>query len=67
MPFSKDPGKRENDDYCSLCFKDEKFCYEGDLKDFQEVCYKAMREDGMGALKAKLFSWMIRFAPRWKN
>jgi hypothetical protein len=68
MPFSKDTGIRESDQYCSLCFKDGKLCYEGtDLKEFQKVCYASMRKSGMNPLKATLFTWMIRFASRWKK
>ncbi len=67
MPFDKDTGKRESDKYCSLCFKDGKLCYEGDLKTFQKICYDAMVKSGMNPFKAKLFAFMIRFAPRWKN
>ena len=67
MPFEKDPGVRESADYCSLCYKNGKLCYEGDLKGFQKVCYEQMRRDGMSVLKAKFFTFMIRFAPRWKK
>jgi len=67
MPFEKDRGVREDPRYCSYCFKNGKLCYEGDLKGFQKIAYKAMREDGINALKATLFTFMIRFAPRWKN
>ena len=68
MPFSKDPGKRESDTYCSLCFKNGKLCYEGNnLKEFQRVCYLKMREDGLNPVKATFFSFMIRFAPRWRQ
>lgn len=67
MPFKNDPGTRENDRYCSLCFRDGKLCYKGDLKGFQKVCYESMRNHGMPLLKAKFFTWMIRFAPRWNN
>lgn len=68
MPFGKDAGKRESDKYCSLCYKNGKLCYEGnDLKEYQRICYENMRAGGMNPLKAKFFSWMIRFAPRWKN
>ena len=68
MPFSKDPGTRESDKYCSYCFKNGKLCYEGtDLKLFQKVCYDNMVRGGMGKLKARFFAWMIKFAPRWKN
>lgn len=49
MPFSKDPGVRENDKYCSLCFKNGKLCYEGnDLKEFQKICKESMIKSGMG-------------------
>ncbi len=68
MPFYKDTGIRESDRYCSLCFKNGKLCYEGnDLKVFQKVCYENMVSGGMNKIKAKFFTWMIRFAPRWKN
>jgi hypothetical protein len=68
MPFDKDPGKREHDDYCSYCFKDGKLCYEGnDVNEFKARSYKSMRERGMNPLKAKFFAWMIGFAPRWKG
>ncbi len=68
MLFSKATGKKESDKYCSLCFKDGKLCYEGsDLKLFQKVCYESMINVGMGKPKAKFFTFMIRFAPRWKK
>jgi hypothetical protein len=67
MPFAKDTGVREDPRYCSLCFKNGKFCYEGNLKGFKKVCYDAMRKSGMNALKAWFFAQMISFAPRWKK
>lgn len=68
MPFSKDPGVRESDIYCSLCYKGGKLCYEGtDLKEFQKVCYESMRKNGTPYLLAKFYTYMIRFAPRWKK
>lgn len=68
MPFAKDTGKRESDKYCSYCFQNGAFVYKGDsLKEFQEQSYQAMLNGGMHPLKAKLFSWSIRFAPRWKK
>lgn len=67
MPFEKDTGVRESSQYCSLCFKDGKLCYEGDLKGFKEVAYSSMRKNGMNIFKAKFFTYMIGFAPRWKN
>lgn len=68
MPFNKDKGVREHEDYCSLCFNNGKLCYEGnDVKEFQKVCYESMRKAGKGKLIAKLYTYMIKFAPRWKK
>lgn len=68
MPFDKDLGERESARYCSLCFKNGELCYKGnDLKEFQGICYRKMRENGMGFIRAKLYTWSIRFAPRWQK
>jgi hypothetical protein len=68
MPFNKDQGVRENEKYCSLCFKDGKLCYEGtDLKEFQKVCKESMLRNGIHPIKAWFFTKMIAYAPRWKN
>lgn len=68
MPFAKDPGVRESDRYCSYCFKNGKLCYEGsDLKAFQDVCYRNMRAMGTPWFLAQFYTFMIRFAPRWKK
>ncbi len=65
MPFSKDPGVQEDSRYCSYCFKDGKFTYEGDLKGFKKFVYKGMRGVGINPIKATFFTWLVRFAPRW--
>lgn len=68
MPFDKDTGKREHEDYCSLCFQNGKLCYErNDVNEFKAKAYTSMRSRGMNPLKAKFFTWMIGFAPRWKG
>lgn len=70
MPLDEEHGQadREDDRYCTYCFHDGKLCYEGDdLKEFQRRSYEAMVAHGMGRLKAKFFTWLIRFAPRWKK
>ena len=68
MPFSQDPGVRESEKYCSYCFNHGKLCYEGnDLKVFQKASYDAMVKKGMNKYKAKFFTFLIRFAPRWKK
>ena len=68
MPFDQDPGPRESDRYCSLCFNHGKLCYEGnDLRLFQQKCYEGMVARGMNKYQARFFAWMIRFAPRWRK
>ena len=69
MPFAMDPlgDKRESREYCSLCYKDGSLCYTGDLKGFQAIVYPAMIKKGIPSWKAKIFTWLIRFAPRWKR
>lgn len=68
MPFSKDPNQRESEIYCSYCFKDGKLTYEGnDVNEFKKHSYEAMISHGMNHLKAKFFTCMIGFAPRWKK
>ena len=67
MPFSQDTGVRENPRYCSLCYKDGKLCYEGDLKGFKKVAYEGMCKRGIGPVRASFYAWMIGFAPRWRG
>ena len=67
MPLDQDPGVSESEKYCSLCYRDGKLCYEGDLKGFQKAAYEGMRRRGMRPLKAKFFAWLVRFAPRWRG
>lgn len=68
LPFDKDPGVRESERYCSYCFRNGKLAYDGDdLKEFQKLCYDAMREKGMNKITAKFYTFLIRFAPRWKK
>lgn len=67
MPFTQDTGKRKNPNYCSFCQKDGKFCFKGTKKEFQKMCYEQMRKKGISLLKAKFFTYMIGFAPQWKQ
>ena len=68
MPLSHDTGNKESDKYCSYCFRDGKLTYEGsDLKVFQKASYEGMIKGGMNKWKAKFFTFLIRFAPRWKK
>ena len=68
MPFSKDTGNREHENYCSICYKNGDLVYKGnDRKEFQRMSYEAMVASGMNKLKARIFAWSIRFAPHWKE
>ncbi len=68
MPFKMDTGKRESEEYCSLCYKDGDFVYKGnDMKEFQDICRKEMIEKGMNPGLAHLFTFVTRFAPRWRK
>lgn len=68
MPLAKDESESGTEKYCSNCCQGGKLCYEGnDLQEFQKHAYDGMRAKGMGALKARVFTWLIRFAPRWRK
>ena len=68
MPLSKDPGVSGNDKYCSYCFQNGEFIYKGtEMKEFQKHAYEGMVSHGMNKLVAKFFTWMIKFAPRWRK
>ena len=67
MPFSVDPGNRESGQYCSYCFHDGRFCFDGTREEFQKMCKEKMIESGMSKMRAAFFTWMIRFAPHWKG
>lgn len=68
MPFEKDPGNRESAQHCSYCYQNGELTYKGnDLKEFQRLAYDGMRRSGMNPILARLFTFTIRFAPRWKN
>jgi hypothetical protein len=68
MPFSKDSGVREDGRYCSYCYSDGTLHAEGmQLRDFKQLTFTAMREKGISWPMAKFYTWMIGFAPYWKE
>lgn len=68
MPLDKDPGVRESDKYCSLCFKNGELLYKGnDRKEFERIVYDSIRSRGGSRLFAWFATFMIRFAPRWRK
>ncbi len=80
MPMKNDPqgggtnadGTR-NPNYCSYCYADGKFTFEGTLPEFRDWCYKGMVEGGMSRFTAWAYSWGGYLAgltgglPRWKK
>lgn len=68
MPFKKDTGSRESDQYCSYCFKNGERTYKGsDVQEFKKYCYENMIKKGMNKYLAKFYSLFIPFAPYWKS
>lgn len=73
MPLKKDPqgggtnadGSR-NSKYCSYCYQQGNFTFEGDLKDFQEHCRTKMVEGGHSRFIAWLFTRGMKRLERWK-
>lgn len=74
MPLSKDAkGGGTNadgtlsDKYCSYCWVDGKFTYEGNVKDFQEFCRTKMIEGGHSRFISWLFTRGFSRLERWKK
>jgi hypothetical protein len=68
MPLSKDTGQRTSDKYCSHCYQGGHLKAEGtSLREFQRRAYEGMRQSGTNPLMARLFAFLIRFAPYWKQ
>ncbi len=70
MPFKKDPKgtDREHEKYCSYCYSGGKLAYPGnDVKEFKRAMYDVIITRGESKLKAKFFTHMAGYAPRWKN
>jgi len=74
MPIEKDTnGGGTNSDgtknltYCSYCFQQGNFTWEGNVKDFQEYCRKKMIEGGHSRFKSWLFTRGMTRLARWKK
>jgi hypothetical protein len=68
MPFAQDPGQREHDSYCSYCYSNGQLHGANlTLKEFKAMSYKNMRSHGTNPLAARFFTFMIGFAPYWKQ
>jgi hypothetical protein len=74
MPMSKDPkGGSTNADgsintlYCSYCYQNGAFIFEGTVEEFQEMCRQKMIESGQSKFLAWLLTRGMKRLPRWKN
>jgi hypothetical protein len=73
MPMSKDPqgggtnadgGKNEK--YCSYCYQNGAFIFNGTVGEFQEHCRQKMIESGHSKFTAWLFTRFMKRLGRWK-
>lgn len=73
MPMSKDEhGGGTNTDgtktlkYCSYCYRDGVFAFDGNVSDFQEFCRQKMIEGGHSKFMSWLFTRGMKRLKRWK-
>jgi len=74
MPMKKDPqgggtntdGSR-NETYCSYCYQDGAFTFDGTVQEFQEFCRKMMIDSGYSKFTAWLFTRGMKRLQRWKT
>jgi len=74
MPMKQDPkGGGTNVDgsvntlYCSYCYQNEAFTFNGTVIEFQEFCRKKMVESGQTKFMSWLFTRGMKRLLRWKN
>lgn len=74
MPMSKDPQRggtnsdgTKNLKYCSYCYHNGIFTFQGSVKEFQEFCRRKMMESGHSGFLAWLFTRGMKRLERWKN
>lgn len=73
MPLSKDPQGggtnaegSKSEKYCSYCYQNGKFTFNGTVTEFQEHCRTKMKEGGHSGFMAWLFSRGLKRLERWK-
>ena len=74
MPIKKDPQRggtnpdgTKSADYCSYCYVDGKFIFNGSVKEMQAFCKEKMIEQGSSKFMAWLFTRNIPRLTRWRN
>jgi hypothetical protein len=73
MPLSKDPSNGgtsadgcKTDKYCSYCYVNGKFTFEGTVNEMQTFCYQKMVEQGHSKFLAWVFTRGMKRLERWK-
>lgn len=73
MPMSRDPQKggtnangSKNPLYCSYCYQNGTFTFNGTVKEFQVFCQQQMIESGQNKFIAWLFTRGMKRLERWK-
>jgi len=74
MPLNKDPQSggtnidgSKNISYCSYCYQDGAFTFNGTVLEFQEFCREKMIEAGHMRFMAWLFTRGMKRLKRWKS
>lgn len=74
MPMKHDPqGGGTNADgsksekYCSYCYQNGEFTFNGSVIEFQDFCHKKMIDAGHGKFTAWLFTRGMKRLERWKK
>jgi hypothetical protein len=74
MPMKSDPqgggtnaDSTKSDKYCSYCYVDGKFTFEGNVEEFQEHCKQMMIKSGSSKFTAWLFTRNMKRLERWKE
>jgi len=74
MPMTKDPqgggtnaDGSKNEKYCSYCYQNGEFTFQGTVNEFQDFCKEQMIKSGTPRFTAWLFTRGMKRLERWKN
>ena len=74
MPMDKDPqhggtnlDESKNEKYCSYCYQNGAFTFQGTVNEFQEHCKEQMIKGGHSRFLSWLFTRNLKRLERWKN
>ena len=74
MPMKKDPqgggtnvDETRNQEYCSYCYHNGMFTFNGTVQEFQDFCSRKMIEKGHPKFMAWLLTRGMKRLKRWNN